>query len=61
MCLLLKGYFAISTLEGPISIWDSCKSINTFSQEEGMSRIIFLNDNRIVSSSYYGTITIWSY
>jgi hypothetical protein len=63
MCLLLKGYFAISTLEGPIHILDSCnfKSINTFNQEEGISRIIFLNDNRTVSSSYHGTITIWGY
>jgi WD40 repeat protein len=56
MCLLQNGYFAISTLEGAMYIWDSCdfKPINIFSQKEGISRIIFLNDNRLVTSSYYG-------
>jgi WD40 repeat protein len=66
LLLLSDGYFASSSFNGQIKIWNSegFECINTFGleyDEERIDTLLLLKDYRIVSGSFNGKIIIYNY
>jgi WD40 repeat protein len=65
LLLLSDGYFASSSFNGQIKIWnsDGFECINTFGLEydERIDTLLLLKDYRIVSGSFNGKIIIYNY